>query len=250
MRALFGLLIVLIAHPARAVEVHYETYAAGLNVIDLDADIDVTTDRYRVRVDYRTVGGLSLLMSSQQSTTVEGRFVSGRPVPDRFYSVGTLRGSQRVTRIDYRDGQPLIRQLVPPTETEREPVPPAQQADTIDTLSAMADLIHTIQRTGRCDGRATTFDGRRLSMLEARTAGPQTLEPTGRSSFAGMTLRCDFIGRQTAGFMLAEDRATLQRPHTSTAWFAPLTPGGPLVPVRIAFHTRWFGDATMYLATK
>jgi hypothetical protein len=33
-----------------------------------------------------------------------------------------------------------------------------------------------------------------------------------------------------------------------TAWFASLVPGGPKIPVRIAFHTRWFGEATMYLA--
>ena len=157
---------------------------------------------------------------------------------------------QRLTLIDYRDGQPTVRQLVPPTETEREPVQPGQQTDTIDTLSAMAELIHTIQRTGRCDGRVTTFDGRRLSVLEARTSGPQSLDPTRRSSFAGMTLRCDFVGRQLAGFMLDEDRTTLQRPQTGTAWFAATAPDGPVVPVRIAFRTRWFGDATMYVAPR
>ena len=248
MRILLGLLLVVFAVPAEAVEVHYEAYAAGLNVVAMDADFDVTADRYRVKLDYRTVGGLSVLFSSRQSTTVEGRFVGDRAVPQRFYSAGTLRGAPRVTQIDYRDGQPVVRQLVPATETEREPVAPAQQADTIDSLSAMAELIHTIQRTGRCDGRATTFDGRRLSMLDARTAGPQALESSWRSSFAGMTLRCDFVGRQLAGFMLNEDRATLQRPQMGTAWFAPLVPGGAVVPVRIAFRTRWFGDATMYVA--
>ena len=250
MRILLGLLLVVFAAPAGAVEVHYEAYAAGLNVIAVDADFDVSADRYRVKLEYRTVGGLSLVMSSRQSTTVEGRFAGGRAVPQRFYSAGTLRGGPRVTQIDYRDGQPVVRQLMPATETEREPVLPAQQADTIDSLSAMAELIHTIQRTGRCDGKATTFDGRRLSVLEVRTSGPQTLEAQARSSFAGATLRCDFVGRQLAGFMLNEDRTVLQRPQIGTAWFAPLVPGGPVVPVRIAFKTRWFGDATMYAAVK
>ena len=175
----------------------------------------------------------------------EGRFAGDAVVPERFSSSGTLRGDPRRTEIAYRAGQPTVRQLVPPNEAEREPVEAARTADTVDTLSAMAGLLHRVATTGRCDGRAATFDGRRLSVLEARTGGMQALEPTGRSSFAGQALRCDFVGRQTGGFMLGEDRARLERPQTGTAWFAPVA--GEMLPVRVAFRTRWFGEATMYL---
>ncbi len=236
--------------PARAIDAYYEAYAAGLEVIDMDASLDVAPERYRMRLDYRTVGAFNLVMRSHQETTVEGRFMGARPMPERFYSAGTLRGGPRVTQIDYQAGLPVIRQLVPPNETEREAVPTAQQAETVDTLSAVAELIHQVNTTGRCEGRATTFDGRRLSTLEARTSGEQVLEPTGRSSFSGPALRCDFVGRQLAGFLLDEDRERLQRPQAGSAWFAAVTPGGPKIPVRIVFKTRWFGDATMYLATK
>ena len=184
------------------------------------------------------------------SSTVAGRFVGEQPVPQRFYSSGTLGGETRVTQIDYLGGQPTVRQLQPPNDTEREPVAPERQRDTVDTLSAMAELIHQINTTGRCDGKVMTFDGRRLSVLEARTEGDQVLEPTGRSSFSGMTTRCAFTGRQLGGFMLDADRAELSRPQTGTAWFAAVAPGGPKVPVRIAFRTRWFGEATMYIAAK
>jgi hypothetical protein len=114
----------------------------------------------------------------------------------------------------------------------------------------MVELIRQVSTTGRCDGQETVFDGRRLGALEVRTAGQQLLEPTGRSSFSGTALRCEFVGRQTGGFMLDAERSTLEQPHTGTAWFAPLQPGGPMVPVRVAFRTRWLGDATLYLAAK
>ena len=244
------LLGLAVASPAGAVEARYEAYAGGLNVIDVDARFQVGADRYTVELETHTVGAFGLLMSSRQKTTVEGRFAGSRPVPERFFSSGTLRGAPRVTQIDYSRGQPTIRQLVPPNESEREPVAPEQQADTVDTLSAAAELIHQVNATGRCEGRATTFDGRRLSVLEARTSGEQVLEPTGRSSFAGKTLRCDFVGRQLGGFTLNEDRERLARPQQGTAWFAVVEPGGPMIPVRIAFRTRWFGDATMYLVGK
>ena len=253
MKTALALLLVTtmaVAAPAGAVEAHYEAYAAGVDVISVDANIAVDAGTYRVAVGYRTVGAFGLLLRSAQQTTANGRFVADRAVPERFYSAGTLRGDPRVTQIDYSAGQPTLRQLSPPNDTEREPVPAAQQADTVDTLSAMAELIHRVNTSGRCDGRVMTFDGRRLSVLEARTEGPQPLEASSRSSFAGPTLRCSFVGRQLAGFLLGEDRERLARPQEGTAWFAATVPGGPMIPVRIAFRTRWFGEATMYLAAR
>jgi hypothetical protein len=236
--------------PALAAQAHYEAYAAGLNVIDMDADFDVRPDAYRVKLAFRTVGGLRLFLSSDITSVVQGRFDAARPQPVQFFSSGILRGQQRVTQIDYVAGQPTVRRLEPPNESEREPVAPEAQRDTVDTLSAMAQLVRQVNATGRCEGRVTTFDGRRLSVLEARTEGEQALEATSRSSFAGPTLRCAFTGRQLGGFMLDEDRATLTRPQVGTAWFGSVVPGGPKIPVRIAFHTRWFGEATMYIADK
>ena len=234
---------------AAPVDAHYVAYAAGLPVLDLDADFNVTATAYHVQLKYRTAGAAALLYRGGQDTVVDGHFVAGRPVPTRFFSTGYLRGKPRVTQIDYRGGQPHIRQLMPPSDEEREPVPEAQQANTIDTLSAMAELVRTVNETGRCEGHATTFDGRRLSELEARTAGREMLAETGRSSFSGPALRCDFVGRQTAGFMHDADEAS-RRPQRGSAWFAALTPGGELVPVRMVFTTRWFGEATMYVASR
>lgn len=236
--------------PAAAVEAHYEAYAAGLNVVSMDARFDIGADRYRVELDYKAVGAFGVVARSQQRTVVQGRIVGGKVAPYSFASSGSVRGSPRVTQIDYATGQPQVKQLVPPNEAEREPVLPERQTDTIDTLSAMASLIAQVNATGRCDGKVMTFDGRRLASLEARTSGPQALEATGRSSYAGPTLRCEFTGRQLGGFMLDEDRAKLMQPQVGTAWFAAVVPGGPLIPVRVAFRTKWFGEATMYLATK
>ena len=245
------LLALLAATPAHAVDLHYDTYAAGVNVLDIDASFDLGPDSYRATVTTRTVGAFSLIMRGQQRSTADGRFNGARSVPNRFFSSGTLNGKSRVTQVDYRNGQPDVRQLVPPNvDEEREAVPVSLTAGTVDTLSASAGLLHQVNTTRRCDGETTTYDGRRLATLQGRTSGMQTLDPTSRSSFSGPALRCDFVGRQVGGFKLDEDRARLARPQNATVWFAAITPDGPMVPVRIAFSTRFFGDATMYLAPK
>ena len=242
------LVLLLLAAPAHAADAYYETYAAGVPVAGIDARFELGPERYRLTLEFRTLGALNLLVRSRQRSTVEGRFVGGSAAPERFFSTGTLRGEPRATQIDYPEGQPVIRQLIPPNKAERELVPPERQANTIDTLSASAALMRRIALTGRCDGRAITFDGRRLAALDARTTGTQTLEPTGRSTFAGPAMRCDFTGRQIGGFMLDEDRATLERPQQGTAWFAAVD--GTVIPVRVAFKTRWVGDATAYLTDR
>ena len=243
----FLCLLVLFTLPAHATEARYRVYAAGLNVLDLDARFDLAPDQYRVTLDFHTAGAFGFFLHSRQSTTADGRFVRGRAVPRRLFGTGVVRGDQRVTQIDYVNGQPEVRQLVPPVAGEREPVPPSEQAGTIDPLSAMAELIRQVSATGRCDEHVKTFDGQRLGVMDVKTSVEQMLEPTGRSSFSGPALRCDFVGRQTGGFMLDGDRKELERPQMGTAWFAAVTPGGPRIPVRVAFKTRWFGDATMYL---
>ncbi len=227
---------------------HYAAYAAGLNVLRLDVDFALTPRDYRVHLAYRTAGTVGFLIRAEQDTVVDGAFAGDRPVPRRFYSSGILRGSPRVTQIDYPKGQPEIRTLTPPNEEERETVPPADQAGTIDSLSAMARLLRQVNASGRCDGHSRTYDGRRLAELSARTIGPETLEPTGRSSFSGPALRCDFEGRQLAGFKLDGDRAKAQQPRRGSAWFAATAPGGPLIPVRMQFETDAIGSLTMYLA--
>ncbi len=243
--ALFGPL------PARAddapVQLAYSAYSKGLNVMDMQASLAISPASYRMQVSYRMTGLVGVLVHADATTTVDGRFRGETAEPRELFSAGHVYGKKLVTQIDWQNGKPILSQLVPPVDEERDPVPADQQLHTIDSLSAMAALLRRLSATGRCEGAATTFDGRRLSQIDVRTAGEEVLKPTGRSSFQGAALRCDFEGRQLAGFIHDADEAVLRRPQHGSAWFARLTPGSPLVPVRITFETRQFGAATMYL---
>ncbi len=228
--------------------VGYAAYAAGLNVLALQAEFAIGPRAYRMRLVLDTAGVFGAVVHSHSESTVQGSFEGEAARPSRFYSWGDTRGRRRITQIDYAGGQPTVVQQVPPPDAEeRDPVPVAQTAGTIDSLSATAELVHMVAGTGRCDGTARLYDGQRLSELTAHTVGQEVLPASDRSSFAGPALRCDFEGRQLAGFVHDVDEATLRQVQHGSAWLAPLVPGGPVVPVRISFQTRWFGQATMYV---
>ncbi len=246
--AIFGLLTVpAAAQEAPARHLTYAAYAAGLNVMDVDASMALSQDSYRLKVSYHLTGVVGVFMSAQSTTTVDGRFRGDTPVPRELFSTGRMRGQERVTQIDWQNGKPIISQLVPPVEAERDPVPAEEQAHTVDTLSAVAFLLHQVAASGRCEGAMNTFDGRRLSAIQAHTVGEEVLPKTDRSMFEGPALRCDFEGRQTGGFVHDEDAAVLRRPQHGSAWFASLTPDAVPVPVRIVFYNRVLGATTVYL---
>ena len=226
----------------------YTGYAHGLVVLKMHVSLALGPKSYGLSLGYHTAGVVGILVHSAVDSSVQGFFdTHDAPEPLRFSSAGTINGQPRRTILTYKDGTPQIDALEPPPDSERQPVPASDQAHTVDSLSAMAGLLHQVALTGRCDGTARTFDGQRLGDVTAATVGEETLAPTDRSSFSGRTLRCDFVGHQLAGFKRNEDLTTLKKPHQATAWLAALQPGQPLVPVRVVFDHRVLGETTLYI---
>jgi hypothetical protein len=241
-----------VASPAFAADdgtVHasYDTYAVGLHVADVQAGFGLGPWSYQVQLVYRTTGLVGVFYRGHQINTVRGSWQDNEPAPAEFFGDGFWRGHHRVTLIDYANGEPLVRDLQPPNEAERQPVPTDLQANTIDTLSALAELMRHVAASDRCETTVHTYDGRRVTEVTAHTVGMETLAPTGRSVFSGPALRCDFEGRMLAGFMLNDSDEAHRKPLHGSAWMAQAVPGMPPVPVRMVFQTDWFGDATMYL---
>jgi len=236
-----------LAQAPSATRVSYATYAAGMHVADVSAGIGLSAKDYQLTLSYQTTGLAGVFVRGQQDDVVSGGWNGTVPRPNRFIGTGRWRGEDRVARIDYDRGTPVVRELKPSNDEEREPVPLALQQNTIDGVSALAQLVRTVEKTGRCDGTIRTYDGRRAVEIRAMTGGYDMLDQTSRSVFAGRALRCNFTGRLVAGFKIDDDREKAARPLTGSAWLAPLQNGQAPLPVRITFQTRWMGDMTMYL---
>jgi hypothetical protein len=245
-------LLLLIPAPAQAQEApalhaRYDIYAAGLHVAEVDAAFSVGPRNYDAQLAYHTTGLVGFFRRGEQLSTVAGTWDAGRPGPREYQSVGVWRGENRETLIDYLHGQPLVRRLIPPQDTERAQVPLALQSNSVDPLSALALLIRRSADTGRCDTSVRTFDGNRASEITSHTSGEEVLAPSNRSIFSGRALRCDFVGQVLAGFLYGDATSYDHRPVRGSVWLASMAPGEPPVPVQMEIGTRWFGTATTYL---
>ena len=244
---LFGCAVPAAGQPRTVTQLSYAVYAAGLNVIQVDAKVALARDDYRVDAKFRTAGLFGRFFPVEIDSVAEGGWAGLRPLPRRYASGGLSRGDVRRLAIDFQDGQPILRELIPPDDGEHMPVPPGQERDAIDTLSAMVYLVRNVTGTGTCDGRARLFDGRRVIDIAGRTVGRETLPHEDRAMFHGPAIRCDFEGRQRAGYVKSEPDAERLRVHVSQAWLAEVIPGQPALPVRVVFETRFFGFATAHL---
>ena len=250
-----GALLVLLswetipASAQQATQVHlaYDTYAIGVVVMQMHVFFGLGPWNYQVNLDYRTTGLVGLLYRGHQINTVRGSWDEGGPQPLEFFGDGVWRGQARRTLIDYDHGLPEVKSLIPPQEAEREPVPLDLRAHSMDTLSALVQLMRKVEQSGNCETHVRTYDGRRVLDVTAHTGQHEELDAAHGSIFHGPALRCDFEGSELAGFLIGEDDPEHRRPLHGSAWLAPPMPGTPPLPVRIAFQTRWFGLTSMYL---
>lgn len=240
---------------AEAVLARYDVRAGGLNVMRVEALFDLSGPRYRVQTRVRPVGvGAAFGGGGEQVSATEGAWRGADPLPRRHSSEGEWRGGRRALHLDWTQppggGAPLLRVLEPPLEAEREPVPEALKRGTVDSLSAVAKLLRAVAQTGRCEGEAPVYDGRRRSDFRAWTEGLDEL-PRGKGAFAGPALRCAFSGRLVAGRHAAQERDDADRPPPPpvVAWVARPLPGRAAVPVLIEVPTRWFGTVRAVLAS-
>ncbi|WP_426958737.1 DUF3108 domain-containing protein [Muricoccus radiodurans] len=232
---------------AEPVTLLYTVQAMGMTVMEVQVAMDLTDAGYGVEFRSRLRGMAVAFGSGQQVTRVTGTWSGDAARPIRYDAEGVWRGEPRRTLVEWPGGQPAIRAMVPPNDAEREEVPEALRRGTVDTLSAVAQLVRQVQRTGRCDSTARIFDGRRLTEMAARTEGQEAISG-GRGEWSGQALRCRFDGRLVSGFRRNDNGEEARRPQTGHAWMGAARPGGPVVPVRIESPSRWFGTLTVRLA--
>jgi hypothetical protein len=246
MRTLIVAVLVVLAPAARAAETpvlaSYTAYFSGFSVATLDAALRLEAERYRLAALMRTTGILAAFIRGEQTAEVEGvvhREGSVRLAPERYAMEGRWRDRLRRIAMRWPGGEPEVLALIPANTDEREPVPVELQRGTIDTMTALVGLLRRAAETGRCEGEAALFDGRRRTDVTARTEGEDTLHAHRWGIFAGPALRCSVEGRQVAGFWTGRDREEAGKPRSATAWLARPEPGMPLIPVRIEAETGW-----------
>jgi hypothetical protein len=234
---------------AQTWEMVYHAYVAGMTAVELKATARFDARGYEIAVQANTVGLTRLFADSRHHNRAQGNWNGSGLEPVHYRVDGSWKGSPRRVTIEYKGGEPMVRELEPGEEW-RERIPEADRRGTVDPVSVLALLSQMVARTNGCDGQARIFDGRKLEISSVRTGGWEQIARSHDLAYAGVALRCDFELRQIKGFfprLPPAERARQAQPRVGTIWMADPAGSGVRLPVMVRIEIGWLGHATAYM---
>ena len=212
------------------VRLAYDTYAAGIEVMQMQRihrprPVELP---HRPRLPHHGTGRPALSRAPDQHGA---RRLGGRTCERRseFFGEGVWRDRPRRTLIGYAHGLPQIKDLSS-AAGERARAGAAGAAASHHGYAERTCPADAQGPAGRHRARprcAPTMAAACSKSSPTRAGRSGSSRPAARSS-AGQTLRCDFEGRELAGFLFGQDDPEHRTPLHGSAWLAPVLPGAPV----------------------
>jgi Protein of unknown function (DUF3108) len=220
----------------------HEMFWQGIPVFSMETAGTLDGERYSIASTDRTLGLFDLIVDFTVHAETYGVLVDGRspsPVrPQSYRQHAHWRGDDRHVTLGYGDDGPQSADVDPPPEKDnRDPVPAALQAGTIDPLSASILLGAGAGGQEPCRASVPIFDGRQRYNLRIDYLGTETIPKNVDAAFGGETIKCSVTIERIAGFM---KRYASEPPRPpSIVWLARFADGRLLLPVQVQIDTRW-----------
>jgi Protein of unknown function (DUF3108) len=247
-----SLLAAIVALPAPAaesdpVELRIEVYGfAGFHVLTNRTRVAASGDQYSIATDLDTRGLASVFVDLTSHSEVRGRLTHDAVQPAAYHGDVRRNGTDSRYRIDYRPDGTVASDQTPPSPALRSSAAVDQMRGTVDQLTAFFILERQLAQRGNCALVVPVFDGLSRYNLRFTDAKAETLTPKGAQRFQGPTQACNIGREDVAGFPGGRDAngGTYKR---GKIWYARLTGGDQMVPVRMEFDTE-YGVVAGYLA--
>lgn len=206
-RTLLFLAVAFAALNAEAAEVtqHMRTTIGIFDACEQSLTYDFDGNNYNMQTKLTTTGTFGKLYPFTGVYHAYGTYVRDRFKPkDYGYEVQSRR-HHRTKRLTYKDGVPQTRIKIRDGRYLEEPalVELDRLDDSIDLLSLFGVLTEQIIRNDTCDLRRYSFNGKKYSLSEMKTAGREDIITP---YFAGNALKCEYMLEiqkgASAGFLL------------------------------------------------
>ncbi|MDJ0685504.1 MAG: DUF3108 domain-containing protein [Alphaproteobacteria bacterium] len=224
---------------AKPVELSYEVYFSGMNIMRADARMIMRDGSYRLEADGNTKGLADFFASWQGATFTEGRFdAEGRAVPEHHRQESSWKGEAREIDIKYdADGQVNGVSVAPPPDLDEvTEMPEGAEIDTIDAVTVFAQQSRRITAGLGCDAKYAVYDGRRRFDLTITSGGMEIIEPNAYSVYNGAAEACR-VKIELLGGEQKDKSKYAKTARNRTVYVARPLADGPAVPVRMRIDT-------------
>lgn len=227
-----------LASDERTVKLDYAVYIGGSETIRISFDTALRPTDYKMKMSLDGQGFLSWWFSWSMSAFSEGQMRDGVVMPVRAGADSAWNGKQRRTRLTYNGGGPPSAIIEPSADNEdRDVVPPALRAGSLDLAGAVLAMLSRLDRTKGCDLREAVFDGRRRYNLVLDQLGHDVIPRNDYSPFSGKALRCGVKVERIAGYRRDFEPSRWRKSDGATLWIGRIFDNIPPVPVRMELDT-------------
>ena len=238
-------------------QVVYDVYAGGFHVVQATLDIDMRKKhRYSIVLDAHTRGFLNNVVPWNGVFESHGWAKLGDNKPEKHQSRTTWQGEEDVKEYLYnKDGTfNALRITDKHAKREKREVLPEVTNNTIDVLTATLNVLERYEETGKCEGEAEIFDGKRRFLQTFMHEAEKQLTPSKYNIYGGAAAECIVEvtpingewSKKPRGWLSIQEQGR-ERGTMPTVWIGRLSETGPAVPVKIRVKTQ-YGTLFMHLA--
>lgn len=207
-------------------------YLAGwghMTLAEAEISYSQSESRYHLVSKGRTRGLLDVFFSWQGRAETEGLWLQEGRRPLVHEHEGTRKEETRRTRVDWNGAADPQTEAEPPPDPVRiTPVPKSSIAGTSDPFTVILSLLDLLAATGRCEGEAKIWDGRRRYDLSVTHLGEEALIADRPWSYGGQAIGCALDFKRIGGFRRkATDRQSRDEnaPFRRVIWAAEIESG-------------------------
>lgn len=235
----------------------FEVYAGGIHAVQAHLDMDLRKkNRYSIILDAHTRGFLGSLVPWEGTFESHGRASKDTFKVEKHQSTTTWRGEDDIKEYLYnRDGSFKslhIKEGEKPRE--KKDVKAEVTNQTTDVLTATLKVLEAYNKTGKCEGKAEVFDGKRRFEQAFMHQKNVTLTSSKYNIFEGDAAECTVQvtpingewSKKPRGWLSIQEQGR-ERGTMPTVWIGKLSEGGPAIPVKIRVKTA-YGTLFMHLA--
>lgn len=234
--ALWGATAVARAEAGPQLALDYHVFAGGLHVLTYEAIVSVNTGAYKAKVQARTNGFVDSLFKFSLEAEAAGVEGAAGLVPRRFRVANRWRENpERWVEIIYSEGAvPDTKAEPPAADDDRDPIPEALLAGTLDPISAVLAVVAKVAQSGRCEVALPIFDGRRRYDLTAQHLGETELKTSDVAPFGGLATHCGLAFEMLGGGWKKKSKRWKEagRPEVEV-FLSRVLPNAPPLPVRV-----------------
>lgn len=230
------------AEPNR-IHARFEIYGfAGLHVLTEHTTVEETADRYAITSDLATRGATRLFVDLRGRSEVRGTIAADTPSPFDYRADMRRNGTDHHYGLDYR-GDGAVVDVSSPPSAKWPSFDEGQVRGTVDQLTAYFIVERQLARRGTCALTVPVFNGAEFYSLRFTDAQRETMSADGHQDFAAPAWVCH-VERKN---LVENPDGNQDTYRQGTIWYARVTSGDRLEPVRMQFDTS-FGIVKGYLA--